>query len=49
VASATVETRDRMAILVAQNTIDVLSGRLPKALVNGEVVAVRSLADVRML
>jgi glyoxylate reductase len=49
VASATVETRDRMAILVAQNIIDVLSGRLPKALVNGEVQAVRSLAAVQML
>ena len=48
-ASATVETRDRMAILAAQNIIDVLSGRLPKALLNGEVQAVRSLAAVRMI
>jgi glyoxylate reductase len=48
-ASATVETRDRMAILAAQNIIDVLNGRLPKALVNVEVQAARSLADVRMI
>jgi glyoxylate reductase len=49
VASATVETRDRMALLAAQNIIDVLSGRLPKALLNSEVQAVRSLAAVRMI
>ncbi|MGA1975205.1 MAG: D-glycerate dehydrogenase [Conexivisphaerales archaeon] len=48
-ASATVETRNRMAILAAQNIIDVLSGRLPRALLNGEVQAVRSLAAVRMI
>jgi phosphoglycerate dehydrogenase-like enzyme len=48
-ASATVETRDRMAILAAQNIVDVLSGRLPKALVNGEVQAVRSLTAVQMI
>jgi len=48
-ASATVETRDRMALLAAQNIVDVLSGRLPKALLNSEVQAVRSLAAVRMI
>ncbi len=49
VASATVETRDKMAILAAQNIIDVLGGRLPQALLNGDVVKVRPLSAVKMI
>jgi glyoxylate reductase len=49
VASATVETRNRMAILAAQNIIDILSGRLPRALVNAEVQTIRPLANIRMI
>jgi glyoxylate reductase len=49
VASATVETRDRMAILAAQNIVDVLSGRLPRALLNREVLKVRPLEQVRLI
>ena len=49
VASATVETRERMTILAAQNIVDVLSGKLPRAFLNKEVQSVRPLADVRMI
>jgi len=35
--SATIETRDKMGIIAAQNLIDALSGKMPEFLVNKEV------------
>ena len=35
IGSASVETRDRMALLVADNILDVLSGKSPRSLVPG--------------
>ena len=48
-ASATAETRDRMAVLAAQNLIDVLRGKRPKALLNAGVLSVRPLRSIKML
>lgn len=47
--SASVETRMAMAELVARNLISVLKGVMPPALVNPEVLNVRSLEEVKML
>jgi glyoxylate reductase len=49
IASATVETRDKMAELVADNVIDVLSGRMPKALLNRDVLLMKPLNQTRMM
>jgi len=38
VGSATVETRNRMSILAAENLVAVLEGRRPRAIVNPEVL-----------
>ena len=35
IGSASFETRDRMALLVADNVLDVLSGKTPRSLVPG--------------
>ena len=34
IASASIETREKMAVIAAQNIIDVLEGRKPENLVN---------------
>jgi glyoxylate reductase len=43
IASASVDTRTKMAILAATNLIEVLKGRVPTNLVNPDVLKVRPL------
>ena len=44
IGSASVETRMRMAIMAAQNLVNVLQGKMPLALVNRELLAQKPLA-----
>ena len=47
--SASIETRSAMAELAAKNLIAVLKGQIPPALVNPEVMGIRSLEKVKLL
>ena len=49
IASATIEARQRMAELAANNLVAVLKGEMPPALVNKEVLKVRPLEEVKMI
>ena len=49
IASATIEARQRMAELAANNLVAVLKGEMPPALVNKEVLKVRPLEKVKMI
>lgn len=44
IASASVETRTKMAVMAAENLVSVLDGKIPPNLVNKEVLKVRPLA-----
>lgn len=47
IASATSDTRSKMAIVSAQNLLSVLSGAVPKFLVNPEVKNIRPLSTIK--
>ncbi|MCD6458259.1 MAG: D-glycerate dehydrogenase [Thermoproteales archaeon] len=49
IASATIEARQRMAKLAANNLVAVLKGEMPPALVNKDVLKVRPLEKVKMI
>ena len=49
IASATIEARQRMAELAANNLVAVLKGEMPPALVNKDVLKVRPLEKVKMI
>ena len=49
IASATTETRARMADLAVDNLLSVLKGEMPKHLVNPEVTKIRPLSEVKMI
>jgi len=49
IASATTETRARMADLAVENLLSVLKGEEPKHLVNPEVMKIRPLSEVKMI
>lgn len=49
IASATIEARQRMAELAANNLVAVLKGEMPPALVNKEVLKIRPLEKVKMI
>jgi len=44
IASASVETRTRMAVMAAENLVSVLEGKVPPTLVNKEVLKIRPLS-----
>jgi glyoxylate reductase len=47
IASATIETRTKMATMAAQNLVDGLSGKRPANLVNPEVLESKALSVER--
>lgn len=49
IASATRETRNKMAELAARGILEVLRGRRPRNLVNPEVLYVRPLSEARLI
>ena len=49
IASADFDARSKMSEMVVKDIVSVLSGRMPRALVNPEVLKVRSLEDARRI
>jgi glyoxylate reductase len=48
-ASATIESRTKMAELAAQNLVNVLKGEMPLSLVNPDVLSIRPLSEAKRI